>query len=143
MSLAMLFAPDPAALLWRRSFPGETVQAAAARRFVAALLDGCDLLDDVLLATDEMVVNALRHTKSGSPGGTFTVEIGRREAAIVVGVRDEGGPTEPAVVDADEYAESGRGLRTISTLATGWGWFGNEQARTVTAVFGVSWVTAA
>ncbi|GAA1862805.1 ATP-binding protein [Actinomadura bangladeshensis] len=126
------------ALRWRRAFPGEPVQARAARRFTAMLLDGCPLLDDVLLAVDELVVNALRHTKSGQPGGTFTVEITRWDGAVAVAVTDEGAPSEPVVTDAADDAESGRGLRTVSLMAAGWGWFGNDRSRTVAAVFGAS-----
>ncbi|NKZ08825.1 ATP-binding protein [Actinomadura latina] len=78
MSHPIPILPAPAtAQRWRRAFPGELVQARAARRFTAMLLDGCPLLDEVLLAVDELVVNALRHTKSGQPGGTFTVEVTR------------------------------------------------------------------
>ncbi|WP_433469327.1 ATP-binding protein [Spirillospora sp. CA-128828] len=123
---------------WRRDFPGELSQASAARRFTTALLEGCPQLDDVLLAVDELVVNALRHTKSGQPGGTFTVEITRWDGAVVVAVTDEGAPSEPAVADADDDAESGRGLRTVSLMSAGWGWFGNDRSRTVTALFGAA-----
>ena len=130
-------APAPAtAQRWRRAFPGEPVQARAARRFTATLLDGCPLLDEVLLAVDELVVNALRHTKSGQPGGAFTVEIARSDGTVAVAVTDEGGPSEPVAADAGDDAESGRGLRTVSLLAAGWGWFGNDRSRTVTALFG-------
>ncbi|GAA4081250.1 ATP-binding protein [Actinomadura miaoliensis] len=136
MSLATFFAAHPAtAQRWRRSFPGEAEQAAHVRRLVATLLPDCPYLDEVLLATDELVVNALRHTKSGQPGGAFIVEIGHCDDAVTVAVTDQGGPTEPAVADLDEYAESGRGLRTVAATATGWGWFGNDRARVVTAVF--------
>ena len=50
-------------------------------------------------------------------------------------VTDQGCLTEPTPTDADELAESGRGLRTVSVLATSWGWHGNADGRTVTAVF--------
>lgn len=120
---------------WRRDFPGELDQARAARRFTAALLAGCPQLDEVLLAVDELVVNALRHTKSGQPGGAFTVEVTRWDGAVAVSVTDEGAPSEPAVTDAEDDAESGRGLRTVSLMASGWGWFGNDRSRTVAALF--------
>lgn len=123
---------------WRRAFPGELDQARAARRFASALLAGCPELDEVLLAVDELVVNALRHTKSGQPGGVFTVEIARWDGAVSVAVTDEGAPSEPAVTDADDDAEAGRGLRTVSLLASGWGWFGNDRSRTVAALFSES-----
>ncbi|MEU8799802.1 ATP-binding protein [Spirillospora sp. NPDC048819] len=123
---------------WRRAFPGELDQARAARRFTAVLLAGRPELDEVLLAVDELVVNALRHTKSGQPGGTFTVEIAHWDGAVTVAVTDEGAPSEPAVSDAADDAESGRGLRTVSLLASGWGWFGNDRSRTVAALFAAS-----
>lgn len=135
MSLAMPFAPAHDAQRWRRPFPGALDQAAAARRFTAMLLAGCPALDDILLTVDELVVNALRHTKSGQPGGTFTVEIARWDGTVAVAVTDEGAPSEPAVTDADDCAETGRGLRTVSLLATRWGWFGNDRSRTVAALF--------
>ncbi len=133
----------PCAERWRRAFPGEPDQARAARRFAAALLAGCPELDDVLLTVDELVVNALRHTKSGQPGGAFTVEIARWDGAVAVAVTDEGAPSEPAVADATADAESGRGLRTVSLLASGWGWFGNDRSRTVAALFSASLAAAA
>jgi serine/threonine-protein kinase RsbW len=123
------------ALRWCRTFPGELVEARSARRFTAALLDGAPRFDDVLLVVDELVVNALRHTKSGQAGGSFAVEIARWDSGVRVAVTDQGGPSEPVGGDADFDAESGRGLRTVSLTADGWGWFGNERSRTVTALF--------
>ncbi|MGI8332909.1 ATP-binding protein [Actinomadura scrupuli] len=94
----------------------------------------------MLLAADELVVNALRHTRSGAPGGSFAVEVRRwsdpKDGELVaVAVSDQGGSREPVVVAADELAECGRGLRTVSLTARGWGWFGNSAGRTVAAVF--------
>ncbi|MGI5328072.1 ATP-binding protein [Actinomadura nitritigenes] len=136
MTPAMLLAPDPVPLCWRRSFPGATEQARAVRRFVGCLLDGFPLLDDVLLAADELVANALRHTESGQCGGRFTVEVVQTGDRVRVAVTDQGGPGEPACREAGELDESGRGLRTISLTAASWGWHGNDRGRTVAAVFG-------
>jgi serine/threonine-protein kinase RsbW len=137
MSTLLAARPDlPAhALRWRRAFPGRPEQASVVRRFAEILLHGCPLVDDVLLVVDELVVNALRHTGSGRPGGSFAVEIRRECSEVVVMVTDQGCLTEPAPTDADALAESGRGLRTVSLLATSWGWHGNAGGRTVTAVF--------
>lgn len=122
-------------LYWRRAFPGDAAQARAVRGFVACLLDGCSFLDDALLAVDELVVNALRHTKSGQAGGSFTIEVRSGGDGVAVSVSDEGGPDDPVARDADLFAESGRGLRTVSLTAVSWGWHGNTSGRTVTAVF--------
>jgi anti-sigma regulatory factor (Ser/Thr protein kinase) len=123
------------AMRWHRSFPGSVDQAARVRGFVAALLPDCPFIDDMLLVADEFVVNALRHTKSGRFEGTFAVEMRRWPERVLIAVTDQGGPTEPMVTEADELAESGRGLRTVAALADSWGWHGNERSRTVTAVF--------
>lgn len=137
--MSMLLAARPgepaAALRWRRAFPGRPEEASAVRRFTEVLLHGCPLVDDVLLVVDELVVNALRHTASGRPGGSFAVEVRRGRHEIAVLVTDQGCPSEPIHTDADELAESGHGLRTVSMLATSWGWHGNAAGRTVTAVF--------
>lgn len=66
MSYSILLPPNPVpadAQRWRRTFPGDLDQACAARRFTGALLAGCPDLDEVLLAVDELVVNALRHVR--------------------------------------------------------------------------------
>src|SRR5258708_13014987 len=88
---------DDSALCWRRTFEGRADQARAVRLLVAALLHGCQFLDDVLLAVDELVVNALRHTLSGAPGGSFCVEVrpwtAPQEGALVpIPVFDQGAP---------------------------------------------------
>jgi anti-sigma regulatory factor (Ser/Thr protein kinase) len=95
----------------------------------------CPALDDMLLAADEFVVNALRHTKSGRAEGEFTVEVRRLPGEVLIAVTDQGGPTEPVATDVDDLDEPGRGLRTVAALADSWGWHGNEHGRTVTAVF--------
>lgn len=140
-----LAAPDRAVLqtpmYWRREFPGTADQARAARRFVRQLLDGCSLIDDVLLAVDELVTNALHHTRSGRAGGRFTVEVRRIAAQVIVCVADEGGPTEPRALaqadpgDLDALRETGRGLHTVAALATHWSWIGDDCGRTVRAAF--------
>ncbi|MFG2000970.1 ATP-binding protein [Spirillospora sp. NPDC048911] len=139
MSTAMVFAAGPVPLFWRRSFPGVPEQARTVRRFAACLLDGCPYLDDVLLAADELVVNAIRHTKSGE-GGTFTVEVMRGANGVAVSVADQGGPGGVVVRDAGELDESGRGLKTVASIAASWSWHGNEDGRTVTAVFVGEWL---
>lgn len=122
-------------LCWRQAFPGQADQAAVVRRMLGVLLCDCAVLDEVLLAADEFVANALRHTRSGRPGGSFIVEVGRRSGEVHIAVSDQGGPTDPAATDADLFAESGRGLYTVSATASEWGWFGSACGRTVVACF--------
>jgi hypothetical protein len=136
MSLVLLPAVETAVpLYWRRTFPGRADQARAVRGFIGCLLDGCPFLDDVLLAAGELVVNALRHTKSGQDGGAFTVELLRDGRAVVLAVADQGGPNEPCVAEAGALDEGGRGLLTVAYTAASWGWHGNEHGRKVTVTF--------
>jgi anti-sigma regulatory factor (Ser/Thr protein kinase) len=136
MTLTIFPPTGPAPVMyWLRTFDGCPRQAREVRAFVSALLPGCPYLDDVLLAVDELVVNALRHTKSGQAGGSFIVEVARDAEGVAVSVADEGGAADPAAVQADELDECGRGLRTVSLLATTWGWHGNDAGRTVHATF--------
>jgi len=139
---------------WHRDFPGTADQVRVVRAFAAALLADCQFLDEVLLGVDELAANTIRHTRSGEPGGRFTVELrrwygpydenGKETELVAVSVRDQGGPCEPVadigdLNDEDFWlAESGRGLWTVSRTAVSWGWFGNAASRTVSAVFAAS-----
>ena len=140
--LLTVLLPVAPAMYWRRTFPGRADQAHAVRAFVATLIPEHPRLDEVLLAAGELVANALRHTKSGQ-GGAFTVYLFHTGGSTALSVADEGGPTEPAVTEAGEWAESGRGLRTVSVLADSWGWHGDDTGRTVTAVFAAEFREAA
>ncbi|KAB2342632.1 ATP-binding protein [Actinomadura rudentiformis] len=124
-------------MIWRREFPGTDDQARAVRVFAATLLVTCPVLDDVLLVLDELVVNALLHTRSGLDGGRLTVEISRDAGGIAVSVADEGGPEVPCAGVPAVLAESGRGLLTVAALSTGWSWTGDERGRTLRATFAV------
>ncbi|MFC5181183.1 ATP-binding protein [Actinomadura harenae] len=142
MLLTTPMSATPAApMFWRRVFPGDPVQAKAVRVFAAQLLYGSPLLDDILLVLDELAVNAVRHTRSGDAGGTFTVEVRHEEGRVVVGVVDQGGASEPharslpCLDDLDRIEECGRGLLTVGALAAHWCWNGDGRGRTVQAVF--------
>jgi serine/threonine-protein kinase RsbW len=132
--LLTVILPAVPAMYWRRTFPGRADQAHEVRMFATTLMPHHPRLDEVLLATGELVANALRHTKSGQ-GGTFTVDLFHSGERTALSVADDGGPTEPVVAEAGEWDESGRGLRTIALLADSWGWDGDDRGRTVTAVF--------
>ncbi|RFU41854.1 ATP-binding protein [Actinomadura logoneensis] len=135
-------ATSAAPMYWRRTFPGDPVQAKAARAFAAQLLHGCPMLDDILLVLDELAVNAVRHTRSGEDGGCFTVELSQDPRQVIVGVADQGGTSVPRLRrpcvpgDLARLEECGRGLLTVDALAARWSWTGGEQGRTVRAVFG-------
>lgn len=111
-----------------RRFPGGAEQAGAARRFVAAALEGDPLTGDAVLCLSELAANAILHSRPGQPGGSFEVQVSRHPGGrLHVAVTDQGGPWVP---DPASRAHHGRGLLVVSRVATQWGVTGNAQGRT-------------
>ena len=95
------------------------------------LRDRGDLIaDDVLLATNELVTNVVRHTGSGGvlrvwdrgPGAPFRVEV------------EDADPTIP-VISAQPHDNGGRGLAIVQAVSTGWGVVPLPQGKIVWAEF--------
>src|ERR1022692_4826198 len=85
---------------------------------------------DVELITSELVTNAVIHTRSGQPGGTFTLAVRAHPDEVQILVRDSGGPSVPDWTSAaDPDSEHGRGLALISTIATEWGSHASQDGR--------------
>jgi anti-sigma regulatory factor (Ser/Thr protein kinase) len=124
---------------WRRTYPGRFDQAPTIRHLVTRLLADHPHLPDILIATTELVANALHHTRSGQPGGHLTIEIRHRPGHhVTLAVTDQGGPHTPRVYqppDDDPLQTHGRGLMILDATTTRWGWHGDAQSRTVTAIF--------
>ena len=100
-------------------FPGEAAQVGAARRFVAELLGGeWPIVDEAVLLTSELATNAVLHSRSGLPGGKFTVRAEVRPRDYVwVEVEDEGGTWR----ERDGDGEPGHGLDIVSRIVDDWG----------------------
>ena len=113
-----------------RVFDGHPARVARARRFVAAVLNGCPLTDTAVLLTSELVTNALAHTPSGI-GGSFEVIVWRDADSVLVAVLDDGSDRSPATMGIDLDSESGRGLGLVAALADRWGHQGGTAARAV------------
>jgi serine/threonine-protein kinase RsbW len=110
-----------------REFPGVPASAHSARAFVADLVTDPGLRDTAVLAVSELAANAIQHSRSGQPGGTFTVYVevahGTEAGAwTYVEVTDQGGgaiPVNHHGFPAD--AIGGRGLGIVRALAAEWG----------------------
>jgi anti-sigma regulatory factor (Ser/Thr protein kinase) len=111
-----------------RVFAGDAGQIREARRFLAAVLDGCPAAADALLCVSELATNAVLHSRSGRPGGRFTVRATARAGSVRVEVADEGGPWGH---ERDGDGQSGRGLLIVGELATRWGREDGSAGRTV------------
>jgi anti-sigma regulatory factor (Ser/Thr protein kinase) len=89
-----------------------------ARRFVADALEQWDcggVVDEVLVATSEVITNAVIHAQT-----PFTVAVERRGNGIRVEVRDGSG-VEPVAEEVENSSERGRGMRIVASLVTRWG----------------------
>lgn len=110
-----------------QEFLGVPASARSARTFVAALVTDPEVRDTAALAVGELAANAIQHSRSGLPGGTFTVYVevadsDQGKAWTYVEVTDQGGGAIP--LDQHEFsadAIGGRGLRIVRALAAEWG----------------------
>lgn len=113
--------PSPAPA-WERTYPGTASQArhvrAALRTWLGALLDGGPAIDDLLLVVSELAANAIAHSDSGQPGGTFTVRLHRGGGHIRAEVQDQGSDWDG---DLAASARHLHGLSLVAALAAGCG----------------------
>lgn len=124
----------------RRVFPGTPDKVSEARHLLALLLDGCPQVDEIVLVADELICNAIRHTRSGKAGGVYILDVRRRGDAVEIAVIDQGGTDQAPAVRSmeqslDELTFHGRGLLTVAGLASHWGWEGDYTGRVVWAEF--------
>lgn len=114
---------------WHRTFPGTKEQVREARRFVRAHLPD---YPDAELITSELATNAVEHTRTGEPGGTFTALIRPRlDGTAYLAIEDQGGPAEFGVPTPER--EGGRGIHLVAALTTVWGVKDDAAGRTVWA----------
>ena len=74
-------------------FPARLDQVREARRFLAAVLNGCPAADDAILCLSELAANSVLHSDSRKASGTFTVRAEVHEGDYVwIEVEGKGGP---------------------------------------------------
>ncbi|MBB4933883.1 anti-sigma regulatory factor (Ser/Thr protein kinase) [Lipingzhangella halophila] len=106
---------------------------------VRAFLSGCTAGQDneyryvFALLGSELAGNAIRHSRSGEPGGCYTLRVDRSAEGLTLTCRDSGSPdsarrrgsnreylaTDPSGLEPD--ADTGRGLHLVDAFATSWG----------------------
>ena len=101
--------------------PGRPEAAAGARDFARKALAGYPAADDAVLCLDELVSNAILHSRSGLPGGTLEVRLTVTDASVLAEVVDAGPLGVPLAVSRDTFAERGRGLVLVEALTQAWG----------------------
>jgi len=113
------------------TFPGVPESVGDARHQVAAVLEGMPAADDVVFSLGEVATNAVVHSRSGGPGGWFSVVADVLPGElVVVAVSDQGGPWAEPEVHAYKH-----GLAIVAELAASVSVEGDDVGRTVWVVF--------
>lgn len=114
-----------------RVLPGTANAAGEARQLAREFMgEGHPAADTVVLIVSELVTNAVRHSRSGAPGGLVTVSLCCGDAGVLIQVRDDGGRSGRWVSAAPgSVAEHGYGLLLVDALADSWGTVAGPQAR--------------
>jgi serine/threonine-protein kinase RsbW len=134
LDLAASAAASPDVRAPAATYPGRPEHVRQARADARRLLAGCPAADEVILCLSELAANAVLHSNSRRPGGTFTVRIESRPGAYIrIEVEDNGVPWLAPAPDPG----SGRGLGIIRVLAADWGVATSPDGHTVWARF--SW----
>jgi serine/threonine-protein kinase RsbW len=76
---------------WEQSYPGTADQLQYVRGALRRFLAGCAVADDAVHLLSELCANAVVHSDSGKPGGTFTVRAQHVVNAYVRGEVEDGG----------------------------------------------------
>jgi anti-sigma regulatory factor (Ser/Thr protein kinase) len=115
-----------------QTLPGRPDQVRVARAFLATALEGCPAAADAILCMSEMATNAILHSSSGKPGGTFTIRAEIHHGDYLwIEVEDGGGPWDTRPPDH----ERAHGLAIVAALASGWSIEGDASARVIWARF--------
>ncbi|QVQ53887.1 ATP-binding protein [Spiractinospora alimapuensis] len=84
-----------------------------------------ETIADAALVLSELASNAVTHSRSGLPGGTFTVTVHCESCRVRIAVTDDGSrrttPSSRAQEPSDtSLAENGRGLLLVEHHASDW-----------------------
>jgi serine/threonine-protein kinase RsbW len=125
--------PDSAWLLrYARSYPGRPDQVRQVRSFLREVLAGRPRADDAISVGSELAANSCTHSRSGAPGGVFTVRAEVSEGDYLhVEVEDQGGRWDPRTCGIT--AEHGLDLVQAIAGPGHWGVGGDEAGRAVWA----------
>jgi anti-sigma regulatory factor (Ser/Thr protein kinase) len=124
--------PPPAtpALTWHLQEIAELpVVRAELRRTAAEDAPDPDVLDQLVLAFDEMASNALRHG-----GGEVRATVRLTADAYLVEVSDRAASAPPTPAVGRDPSEGGLGLYLIAEMATEHGWYVEDGAKYVWAL---------
>ncbi len=104
---------------WERTYPGREEQVRHVRAALRPLLGDCPVADDAVLAMSELAANAVRHSASREPGGTFTARLQHVPGECIAGEIEDGGSTWDG--DLEGSARDASGLLVVLSLASACG----------------------
>jgi len=119
-------AAPPGDVRWENTYDGFLATVSQVRRDVRAILGACPqvIADDLELVVSELAANAIRHSRSGADGGTYTVRVSHQVTGKIpyasVEVLDQGNPSW----DGTLRPEPTHGLSVIQHLST---WMGSDD----------------
>lgn len=112
-----------------RSLPGTAHSVPQARAWALAHLpDSCPRADDLALVVSELVTNAVLHSASGEPTGSFDLIVEVKSDCVEVTVIDQGPALVPASRGDDVF---GRGLDLVQELVDDYDVVATQASRTV------------
>ena len=116
----------PEKITLERDYPGEASQAMRVRADLAEVASGCPAADDLILLASELAANATTHSKSGKPGGRFTVRVNLYPGDYAwAEIIDQGGPWTPPAPGKEPGCgpkTHGRGLEIVDAIAGDGNW---------------------
>ena len=124
--------PPPAApaLTWTlRDIAELPAVRAQLRRHTVADASDADMLDQLVLALDEMASNALRHG-----GGEVRATVRLTDDAFLIEVSDQAATAPPTPAVGRDPSEGGLGLYLIAEMATEHGWYTEGSTKFVWAL---------
>jgi anti-sigma regulatory factor (Ser/Thr protein kinase) len=112
-------AKPPEATTFQRSYQGQPSHVRRVRADLAPFAEGCPRADDLILAASELATNAIMHSRSGKPGGKFTVRVSLYEGHYAwLEVEDLGGPW----ITREHDDKHPHGLEIVTRLAGPGNW---------------------
>jgi serine/threonine-protein kinase RsbW len=114
---------------WEQTYPGTGDQPGRVRAALRPLLRDCPMADDVLLIMSELAANAVRHSKSREPDGTFTARLLNLPGEYVLGEIEDGGSNWAG--DLRGSARDGSGLFLVLNIAAACGVSAHRRKRLV------------
>ena len=126
----------PRSTTFEHAYPGAVSQARCVRSDLAAVTAECPVADDVILLASELSANAVVHSRSGWPGGQFTVRAYLRPTEYVwVEIVDQGGPWT-----GRENDDRPHGLDIVAAIAGPDNWGIEDGPACRVAWFRLDWV---